>query len=98
VKSPWTFINPVRYLNVNKAATTSIRISKGTSPVALARFGIAMTRVNGTQGLTCSMPIADQAVHWDRTRALALLKLVKEDRTGDVTKKLCTPTGLAGVG
>ena len=98
VKSPWTFINPVRYFNLNKAATTSIRISEGTGPVALARFGLAMTRVDGENGLTCGMPIADQAVHWDRERALELLEYVKEDRTGDMPRRLCTPTGLEGVG
>jgi LCP family protein required for cell wall assembly len=98
VKSPWTFINPVRYFNLNKAATTSIRISEGTGPVALAQFGIAMTRVDGENGLTCGMPIADQAVHWDRERALELLKYVKEDNTGDMPRRLCTPTGLPGVG
>ena len=75
VKSPWTFINPVRYFRVNDAATSSLRISEGTGPIALANFGIAMTRVNGKNGLTCAMPIADQAVHWDRERALALLQL-----------------------
>jgi LCP family protein required for cell wall assembly len=98
VKSPWTFINPWRYFRVNKAATSSLTISKGTCPFALAGFGLAMTRVNGTSGLTCSMPIADQAVHWDRDRALELLKFVKEDRTGDIPKRLCTATGLPGVG
>ena len=35
--------------------------------IALAKFGLAMTQVNGTNGLTCSMPIADQAIHWDRS-------------------------------
>ena len=78
VKSPWTFINPVRYFRVNKAATSSLRISEGTGPIALAKFGLAMTRVNGKSGLTCSMPIADQAIHWDRERALALLKYIKD--------------------
>jgi LCP family protein required for cell wall assembly len=97
VKSPWTIINPVRYFRVNKAATTSLRISEGTGPVALGRFGLAMTRVNGTNGLTCSMPIADQAIHWDRQRALALLGYIKKDRTGDIPKRLCTATGLPGV-
>ncbi len=97
VKSPWTFINPVRYFRVNQAATSSLRISEGTGPVALVKFGLAMTRVNGTDGLTCSMPIADQAIHWDKQRALALLKYVKEDRTADIPKRLCTPTGLPGV-
>ena len=49
VKSPWTFINPVRYFRVNDAATSSLVISKGTGPIALAKFGLAMTRVNGEQ-------------------------------------------------
>ncbi len=97
VKSPWTFINPVRYFRVNQAATSSLRISQGTGPIALAQFGLAMTRVNGKNGLTCSMPIADQAVNWDKERALALLRYIKTDRTADVPKRLCTPTGLPGV-
>jgi LCP family protein required for cell wall assembly len=97
VKSPWTFINPVRYFRVNKAATSSLKISEGTGPIALARFGLAMTRVNGESGLTCGMPIADQVIHWDRERALELLKYLKEDRTGDLPKRLCTGTGLPGV-
>jgi LCP family protein required for cell wall assembly len=94
VKSPWTVINPVRYFRVADAGAGSLRISKGTGPFALGQFAWAMTRVNGTNGLTCSMPIADLAVHWDRERARALLKLVKEDRTDDIGKDLCTPTGL----
>ena len=97
VKSPWTFINPVRYFRVNKAATSSLKISEGTGPVALARFGLAMTRVNGENGLTCGMPIADQEIHWDRERALELLKYLKEDNTSDLPKRLCTGTGLPGV-
>ena len=97
VKSPWTFINPVRYFRVNQAATSSLTISKGTGPFALARFGLAMTRVNGKSGLTCAMPIADQAIHWDRDRALELLRYLKTDSTGDMPKRLCTPTGLPGV-
>ena len=97
VISPWTFLNPVRYINVNKAATSSLRISEGTGPFALAMFGLAMTRVNGENGLTCGMPIADQAIHWDRERALRLLKFIKEDSTDDIPKRLCTGTGLPGV-
>jgi len=53
-----------------------------------------MTRVNGKDGLTCSMPIRDLAVHWDTERALALLRLIKTDNTGDIPKRLCQPTGL----
>jgi LCP family protein required for cell wall assembly len=97
VQSPWTFINPWRYFRVNQAATSSLKVSKGSGPVALGNFALAMTRVNGKSGLTCSMPIADQAIHWDRQRALALLKFIKTDSTGDIPKRLCTPTGLPGV-
>lgn len=97
VKSPWTFLNPLRYFRVNQAASSSLRTSTGMGPVAFARFGLAMTRVNGTRGLTCAMPIADQEINWDRERALALLKFIKEDRTGDIPQRLCTPTGLPGV-
>ena len=97
VKSPWTFLNPVRYFRVNKAATSSLRISEGTGPIALGNFGLAMTRVNGKSGLTCAMPIANQAINWDRERALELLTYLKEDRTGDLPKRLCTGTGLPGV-
>jgi len=94
VKSPWTVLNPFRYLKLNDAATASLRVSEGTGPIDLAKFARAMTQVNGTDGLTCSMPIRDLAVHWDTQRALALLKFIKEDRTQDIPKKLCLPTGL----
>jgi LCP family protein required for cell wall assembly len=94
VKSPWTILNPWRYHRINDAATSSLKVGKGTGPIDLARFGWAMTRVNGTDGLTCSMPIRDLAVHWDRARALALLNLIKTDSTGDIPKRLCQPTGL----
>jgi len=56
-----------------------------------------MTRVNGKDGLTCSMPIRDLAVHWDTQRALALLRFVKTDHTGDIPKSLCQPTGIPNV-
>ena len=68
---------------------------KDTSLFATMRFAWAMTRVDGKSGLTCGVPIADLAVHWDTERALALLNLVKTDHTGDIPKRLCQPTGLA---
>jgi LCP family protein required for cell wall assembly len=95
VKSPWTVLNPFRYYRVNMAATSSLKVDKESSVVDLARFGWAMTRVDGKNGLTCSMPIRDLAVHWDTNRALALLRLIKTDRTGDIPKSLCQPTGIA---
>lgn len=94
VASPWTFLNPVRYWRVNDAAATSLRISEGTGPIALAQFGVAMTR----PGKTCGIPIADQAVNWDDERAEQFLGFVREDRVGELPDELCTATGLAGVG
>jgi hypothetical protein len=41
------------------------------------------------------VPIADLAVHWDRERADRLFELIREDRTADVPKQLCRPSGLA---
>jgi LCP family protein required for cell wall assembly len=94
VKSPWTVLNPFRYWRVNMAATSSLKVDKDSSVLDLARFGWAMTRVDGKDGLTCSMPIRDLAVHWDSARALELLRLIKLDRTADIPKRLCQPTGL----
>ncbi|HET7682551.1 MAG TPA: LCP family protein [Marmoricola sp.] len=96
VKSPWTILNPVRYFQLNMAMTESLRVGKDTGPLDMARMALAMTQVNGKDGLTCGMPIADLAVHWDRERALALLRFIKEDRTADIPAKLCTPNGLPG--
>lgn len=93
VKSPWTVLNPVRYFRLNTAMTESVRVGEDTGPVDMAKVAFAMTRVNGKNGLTCGMPIADLAVHWDRERALQLLKFIKEDRTADIPKGLCTPSG-----
>jgi hypothetical protein len=76
--------------------TESVRVGEGTGPLDMAKVAFAMTRVNGKNGLTCGMPIADLAVHWDRERALALLRFIKEDRTADIPAKLCTPNGLPG--
>ena len=53
-----------------------------------------MTRVNGKNGLTCGVPISDLAVHWDPDRSKRLFRLIAEDRTDDVSKRLCRQSGL----
>jgi hypothetical protein len=53
-----------------------------------------MTRVSGEDGLTCSVPIVDLAVTWDRERAMELFNLIQEDRTADISKNLCQASGL----
>jgi LCP family protein required for cell wall assembly len=93
-KSPWTILNPFRYYKLNKAASVSLKVSKGTNPLNMADFAWAMSRVNGKSGKTCGIPIANLSVQWDHTRALKLLGYLKTDRTSDIPKGLCTKSGL----
>ncbi len=93
--SPWTVINPIRYTRLANAGSSSLRVGKDTGMIATMRFAWAMTRVNGSNGLTCGVPISDLAVHWDPVRSKQMFKLIAEDRTGDISKKLCRASGLA---
>jgi LCP family protein required for cell wall assembly len=94
VVSPWTVLNPLRYWRINMAAPDSFAFGEGTSPVRAAMWASAMTRVNGENGLTCGVPIADLAVHWDSERSQQLFGHVIEDDTDGIPKSLCTPSGL----
>jgi LCP family protein required for cell wall assembly len=89
-----TIVNPVRYWRVMFGGASSVSVSEGTGPVDAARFAYAMTRVDGSDGLTCTVPIADLEVNWDSERAPRLFGLIREDRTDEVGRDLCTPTGM----
>ncbi len=91
-KTPWTFINPVRYWKLNKAAAAAIRIDEGMGPVDLGRFALAMTG----KSQTCTMPNLNapsdpNRIIADPDRAPALFEAIVEDEA--VPKKACTPTG-----
>jgi LCP family protein required for cell wall assembly len=92
--SPWSVINPVRYYRLAMAGSDSLRVGEDTGMIATMRFAWAMTRVNGTDGLTCGVPISDLAVHWDPDRSSRMFKLIREDRTDEIPKRLCRPSGL----
>lgn len=94
--SPWSVLNPVRYFRLSSAGADALAVGEDTGPIDTARFAWAMTRVNGENGLTCTVPIADLAVTWDRERALRLFSLIKQDRTADIPDGLCRPSGLRG--
>ncbi|MGZ4487026.1 MAG: LCP family protein [Nocardioides sp.] len=94
VISPWTFLNPFRYWNLLTAVPDFFAFGEGTSTVRAGMWASAMTHVNGSNGLSCVVPIADLAVHWDPTRAKQMFTYIKEDKTSDIPKSLCTPTGL----
>lgn len=91
--SPWTVVNPVRYYRLNMAGARAVRVSQGTSPFSMGMWALAMTRVNGKDGLTCGVPVADFAVNWDAERSEQMFTHIREDTTGDLPKQLCTPTG-----
>ena len=92
-KSPWTFINPVRYFRVNSGAASSVQVGEGMGPFALVRFALALSSAMGGDGLNCTVPIADFSVRWDRERALKMFGHIKNDRTDEIGN-LCTKDGL----
>jgi LCP family protein required for cell wall assembly len=94
VASPMTVINPFRYWKLLHAVPDLFTFGDGTSSLRAAEWASAMTHVNGKNGLTCGIPIADLAVHWDHQRALKLINYIKTDHTADIPKSLCTPSGL----
>lgn len=92
--SAWTFVNPVRYWSLNKAASGAIRIDEGMNPLDLGRFALAMTG----DSQTCTMPNLaapsdPNRIIADPERAPALFKAIINDST--VPKRACTPTGRA---
>ncbi len=93
--SPWTILNPVRYYRLAMASADSFNVSDGTSALSLGRFGYAMTRVDGKNGLTCGVPIRDLAVTWDEERSAEMFRYIIEDDTESIPKGLCTPSGIA---
>lgn len=93
--SPWSILNPVRYARLAGAGADSLRLGESTGPFDTLRFAWAMTRVTGDKGLTCGVPIADLAVNWDAERAPRMFRLIREDRTEDIPRGLCRPSGLA---
>ncbi len=88
--SPWSVLNPVRYWKLTHAGASTLTVSEGTGAWSLGRFALAMT----SPDLSCGVPISDLAVHWDSERSKRMFRLIREDRTDDVGKALCTESGL----
>lgn len=92
-KSPWTVLNPVRYVRVASGASGSLRIGEDVGPLALAKFAFALSSAMGGGGLSCTVPIQDLAVNWDAQRAPKMFDYIRKDRT-DRIGSLCTQDGL----
>ncbi|WP_109508190.1 LCP family protein [Nocardioides speluncae] len=91
--SPWSVVNPIRYWKLNMAATDFITTDENTGPTKLAGFALAMTRLDGDNGMTCGVPIADLAVNWDEKRSKQMFEYIQNDET-DKIGKLCNKSGL----
>lgn len=91
--SPWTVVNPWRYWRLNTAGADAVAVGEGMGPVRAAMWASAMTNVNGDDGLTCGVPIANLDVDWDPERAPQMFSAIIEDDTESITPELCSPTG-----
>ncbi len=95
VMSPWTVLNPVRWWNLNSSVPDFFGFGEGTGKIDAAKWALAMTRVDGDNGLTCTMPVTSPSAEvWDMERAGPMFEAIIEDRTDDVTKAQCTPHGV----
>jgi LCP family protein required for cell wall assembly len=92
-KSPWTILNPVRYLSVASGASGSLTIGENVGPIALGKFALALSSSMGGKGLNCTVPLRDFAVTWDPQRAPKMFDLIAKDQT-DKIGSLCTKDGL----
>jgi LCP family protein required for cell wall assembly len=93
VARPTTILNPFR-LNSLKDAASGIGVGKGMSTIGIAKFAWAFKSVSNGSALTCGVPISDMYIHWDQSRAKKMFRYVIADRTKDIPKSLCTPSGL----
>lgn len=95
--SPWSVINPFRYVALNKAGSDALTVGENVGPIDMARFAWAVRKVSGKKsedGETCTVPLADLSVHWDTDRAQALFNKMQEGDTDHISKRLCSKTGL----
>lgn len=95
VLSPWTVLNPVRWWRLNHAVPDFFAFGETTNAVDAGRWALAMSRVGGDDGLTCTMPVTDgSATTLDTDRGGPLFDAIIEDRTDDITRAQCTATGV----
>ena len=92
-KSPWTVVNPFRYLSVASGASGSLTIGEDVGPISLGRFALSLSSAMGGKGLNCTVPLRDFAVTWDPERAPKMFDLIAKDQTAEIGS-LCTKDGL----
>ncbi len=98
VLSPWSVLNPVRYWRLNNAMPDFFTFGDGMGPQRAVLWATAMAKVGGKDGLLCTVPLTNgSATALDQELADQLFSDIKDDKTDDVTAKLCLSSGLVGV-
>lgn len=100
VRSPLTFIDPIRYYRVVTGGAGAVTIDGDLGIPGMARFGMALSSAMGDGGVNCTVPISDMAVHWDPDRAQQLFGRIQSGNADNLDDSaLCTKDGLPpGVG
>jgi LCP family protein required for cell wall assembly len=88
--SPWTILNPFRYWDLNMSAADSLTVDQDLSVFGMGRFAWGMTHAK----LNCVVPISNLSVELDPTRSKQMFRLIREDKTDEIGKSLCTQSGL----
>lgn len=94
VLSPWTVVNPVRWWRLNHAIPDFFAFGEGMGPTRAGMWALAMTRVDGDTGMTCTVPVTGGSAQIDAKRAAELFELIAADDSGSIPKSLCTASGI----
>ena len=94
VLSPWTVVNPVRWWRLNHAIPNFFSFGEGMNPMRAGMWALAMTRVDGNAGMTCTVPVTGGSAQIDTERAGKLFDLIAGDDTDSIPASLCTPSGI----
>ncbi|SHK44612.1 transcriptional attenuator, LytR family [Pseudonocardia thermophila] len=77
VTGPSTLLNPFRIVPLASQLSGAITVDNGDHVWDLARLAFAMRGLS--DGISTTVPVADGAVHWDKTRAKALFAALAND-------------------
>ena len=93
VLTPATFLNPLRWAQVNNSAASAIAVSENVSMIEFARFAWALSNAMSGAGVNCTVPIRDLRVTWDAERANSYFTHLRNG-TAEQLGALCTDNGL----
>ncbi len=90
-----TILNPWKFTRVATTTAESLAVGDDDSMFSFGRFAWKLARSMSGSGLSCTVPIADLSVQWDRERALEYFGHL-QDGTTDQLGDLCTKDGMRG--